>query len=406
MTEKEIRVLKIERVDDGPLLLAQLERRQVAKVLDQHYLTHGHGAGALSFGEVAVVWLSFILWQADHRLNPVEPWAAERQQTLPACLGQPVRALDFSDNRLADRLTRLAWTELWSAAESELNQPLLRVYPRRATWVRIDTTTAETYAGASPDGRFQFGQSQSQRADLAQVKIALSALDPLGLPLVTTVVSGNRADDPLSVPEIKRVQPCLGSGGKVYVGDAKMAALAPRAYVASCGDYYRCSWRGAQLQALPLEPMLEPVSRGAPELTEVRSADGSEVVAVGFEMTERRRASVDGRQIEWTERRLVGRSLQHAAAEAEPLDRRLAKAEAALERLNQRKRGQRRLRATEWRAAAQRIGQQHEVAGLLRYRGPRPRAKARRAAADQARLQWWRDRAAIERAKERRGWRP
>jgi transposase len=42
--------------------------------------------------------------------------------------------------------------------------------------------------------------------DLPQVKISLSALDPLGLPLTTTVVSGECADDPLYVPEIKRVR--------------------------------------------------------------------------------------------------------------------------------------------------------------------------------------------------------
>lgn len=330
MTEKEICVLNIERVDDIPLLLAQLERMQVAKLLDQHYPTHGNWAGALSCGEVAAVWLSFILSPSDHRLNHVEPWAAEHQQTLSACLGKPVRALDFSDDRLADRLTRMAQTEDWNEVECELNQHLVRVYPLRATRVRIDTTTAETYAGASPDGLFQYGQSQSQRADLAPVKIALSALDPLGLPLLTTVVSGNRADDPLSVPEIKRVQQCLGPGGKVYVGDAKLAALQTRASVASSGDYYLCPLRGAQLQALPLEPMLAPVVSGTQALTEVRSADGSEVVAVGFETTERLRASVDGRQVQWTERRLVVRSLKHAEAEAEQLDRRLAKAEAAL----------------------------------------------------------------------------
>ncbi|MGH8604847.1 MAG: hypothetical protein ACREXR_19305 [Gammaproteobacteria bacterium] len=47
--------------------------------------------------------------------------------------------------------------------------------------------------------------SLDHRPDLPPVKISLSALDPLGLPLTTTVVSGECADDPLYVPEIKRV---------------------------------------------------------------------------------------------------------------------------------------------------------------------------------------------------------
>ena len=38
------------------------------------------------------------------------------------------------------------------------------------------------------------------------LKVPIAALDPLGLPLVTTVVAGNTADDPLYVPVIARVQ--------------------------------------------------------------------------------------------------------------------------------------------------------------------------------------------------------
>ncbi|QQS53681.1 MAG: hypothetical protein IPM89_12550 [Candidatus Competibacteraceae bacterium] len=65
-------------------------------------------------------------------------------------------------------------------------------------------------------------------------------LDALGLPLTTTVVSGNGADDPLYVPELQRVQATLGAGGKTYIGDGKMGALATRAWIARSGDYYLC----------------------------------------------------------------------------------------------------------------------------------------------------------------------
>jgi transposase len=41
---------------------------------------------------------------------------------------------------------------------------------------------------------------------MARIKLPIAALDPLGMPLVGTVVAGNTADDPLYVPAIARVQ--------------------------------------------------------------------------------------------------------------------------------------------------------------------------------------------------------
>ena len=78
-----------ERVDDLPVLLAQLERMQVAPLLDAHFPTHGNWQG-LSLGQVVSGWLTFILSEANHRLSHVEPWAAERLTTLSAGVAQPV----------------------------------------------------------------------------------------------------------------------------------------------------------------------------------------------------------------------------------------------------------------------------------------------------------------------------
>ncbi len=87
--------LTIERVDDVPLLLAQLERMQVASLLDRHFPTHGNWQGQ-SLGTISAVWLSHILSEGDHWLNHVEPWAMQHLNCLRACLGQEVRSLDES----------------------------------------------------------------------------------------------------------------------------------------------------------------------------------------------------------------------------------------------------------------------------------------------------------------------
>jgi len=54
----------------------------------------------------------------------------------------------------------------------------------------------------SQDGLFQFGESHDHRPDLPQLKVMLSALDPLGLPRATQVVAGKVADDPLYLPAV------------------------------------------------------------------------------------------------------------------------------------------------------------------------------------------------------------
>ncbi len=67
------------------------------------------------------------------------------------------------------------------------------------------------------------------------------------MPLVTTVVPGNTADDPLYIPAIQAVQQTLEGHGRTYVGDCKMAALATRAYVAATKDHYLCPLSENQL---------------------------------------------------------------------------------------------------------------------------------------------------------------
>ena len=59
----------------------------------------------------------------------------------------------------------------------------------------------------------------------------MSTLDPLGLPLVTAVVPGHHADDPLYIPAVRQVRASLGQRGLLYVGDCKMVALETRAFL-------------------------------------------------------------------------------------------------------------------------------------------------------------------------------
>jgi transposase len=116
-----------ERVDDIPLLLAQLKRMGVQELFDQHFPTHGNWQG-LSLGYVAVVWLTHILSQADHRLNPVQEWLEHHLETVGVSLDQDLRGLDLSDDRLEGLLRYLSKDDAWESFEQALSQRQLQVY--------------------------------------------------------------------------------------------------------------------------------------------------------------------------------------------------------------------------------------------------------------------------------------
>jgi transposase len=99
---------------------------------------------------------------------------------------------------------RLSEPETWQAIESELGRSILRVYELTPERVRLDATTVSGYHASGEETLFQYGHSKDDPS-LAQVKVMVAALDPLELPLVTKVVAGNQADDPLYVPAVDRV---------------------------------------------------------------------------------------------------------------------------------------------------------------------------------------------------------
>src|SRR5260370_22302953 len=136
----------------------------------------------------------------------------------------------------------------------------------------------------------------------------LSALDPVGLPVGTQVVSGERADDPLYIPVIEQVSASLNEHGLLYVGDCKMAALETRAFVQAQQDYYLCPLATTQLPDAVLTAYLQPIWAGKQALTPVfreREAHQPELIAEGYEQTVTVSAEVQRKTISWTESHLI-----------------------------------------------------------------------------------------------------
>jgi transposase len=233
----------------------------------------------------------------------------------------------------------------------------------------VDATTASGYWTVTEEGLLQFGHSKDHRPDLPQVKVMLSSLDPLGMPLATQVVSGERADDPLYVPAIAQVRQGLGRRGLLYIGDSKMGALETRAFVQAGGDYYLCPLGLVQLPADVLRSYLASVWTEEQVLTPIyrQREDGcQEQIAEGFERTEELTAPVNGQMVTWSERRLIIRSFSLADKAVRGLHTRLTRAQAELAALTERKRGKKVWRqADELRQAAKTILVRRDVVGLL-----------------------------------------
>jgi len=333
--------IRTERVDDIPLLLAQMQRMGLARLLDAHFPTHGNRAG-LSLGVVTTIWLTHVLSQADHRMNRVQPWAERRLETLRGCSDASLQVRDLGDDRLADVLQHLSDDERWRAFEQELTGHLVRVYDLHADCVRLDSTTASSYGAVNEDGLLQWGHSKDHRPDLPQLKVMLATLDPLGLPLATEVLSGERADDPLYLPAIARVRTCLNTVGLLYVGDCKMAALATRASIQAAGDYYLCPLSAIQVPADVLAQQLRALRASGEPITKVErtGADGQTLcIAQGYELIETITTQIEGISCTWAERRLLMQSLAAAQAAERALQTRLKQAQMALADLTVRRQG-------------------------------------------------------------------
>jgi transposase len=365
-------VVITERVDDVALLIGQMVKMGLPEVLDRHIPRHWTQRG-LSWGWTAVIWLAYIVTEGDHRKVSVETYLKGMHHTLSHLTAQVIEPLDFSDDRLSHLLKHLSKPAYWHAIERDLNERSIEIYDLSQDLIRCDATTVSSDHEVTEEGLVQFGHSKDDPAR-PQIKVMMGSLDPLGMPLATDVLSGERADDGLYLPIMERLQTGLKTTGLLFVGDCKMSALDTRAYLARHQDYYLSPLplTGATAEAMDAWITVGVTQGERGELARiVRTNDrGHKVlVAEGYEFERTCEApGAAGDAAAWHERVLMVRSPLHADQQAAGLEKRLCHAETKLATLTPpRGRGKRQItdEAT-LLGAIDLVLKEHRVDGLLR----------------------------------------
>lgn len=364
---KECQV-KTERIDDVVLLLNVMKQIGLPEIINEHLPRHGNEKG-LDWGWVTVIWLSYILSQGDHRKVKVREWVNQRKFSIEKVAEIELRETDFTDDRLGILLGKISKETSWKALEKNLNKRSIQVYELPIETVRIDGTTNSGYHQITQEGLFQFGKSKDN-PNLAQIKTMMATLDPLGMPLVTHIKSGEKADDALYVPIIKEIDSTIKQEGLLYVGDCKMGALSTRGYIHSLNQYYLCPL--AKVGNIPqqFKQWLAQAMGGALECINIERTNSegkTEEIGKGYELIREQTTSLAEINQAWEERILLVYSPTYYKTQQRGLSNRLQKAKEKIEALTPPV-GRGRKQITDEFDLLQKVSQilkHHKVEGLL-----------------------------------------
>lgn len=358
--------MKTERVDDIPIIIAELEKSHLSKLLTQYFPDHGNWIGAIG-GKITVGFLAYVLSCADHRLSHVEDWVSDRLITLQYTLGvSDLNSKDFTDDKLGKLLDKYSDDEQWNKFEHAHNQGIINVFnlDLENESIRLDAMITQSHRQA--EGDFQFGHSKQHRSDLPQLKTMVATLDPLSMPLFSKTVSGNTADDVLYVPVIEELVNNLPLVGQLFVADSKMGSLTTRAKIASGGHFYLVPLSLKQCSRTQLKAYLA----NKPTQLNIISVEDEKghlsIKAKAFETAEKMTSEELG--ICWTERRVVVYSPAYAKRQEVAFEDRLIKAQNAIELLIVSSQGRKQVKSLEQlEVRIQEISKKYGVSEFIDY---------------------------------------
>ena len=322
---------RIERVDTIPLINAMLVNMGVEKVIDNIFKPHGNWSG-LSYGQLSVLFVTYVLHSLTHRLSSMECWMMEHKTIIEQTTGWQLKDKDATDDRLCILVGDLGRDDE-NIYEFQLqnSQSIISGYRLPTDIARYDTTSFNVchQPENSQNGLLQFGHSKNYRPDLLQYKQGMGVLDPAGVPILSETIPGNRADDPCYLPAWRRLVKTIGNANFLFVADCKAASLATRAAINHEKGYY--------LFPLPMtgdtpkhlkELVLNPPTILQDIVLEPKTGDGPvRIVGKGFAVDKQLEAQLeDGETHQLIEQWMITRSDAHADRQNRSFQGRLDKA--------------------------------------------------------------------------------
>lgn len=329
--KKQLNVIT-ESVNDIPLLIKSMSKMGIQEAIDQH-VTVQKNQRDLSWGWTAVIWLSYMLSEGDHRKVAVREYISGMRHALSELTGMTIDEKDFTDDRLTILCKYLSDNDVWENIEEKIGKDSIEAYELPQETARVDATTVSGYHETVEGGLFQFGNSKDD-PDRPQIKIMTGSIDPLAMPLATNVVPGQRADDGLYIPIIRRMASIIQKKGILYIGDCKLSSIENRIHIkAKEKSYYLCPLPNTGKTS---EQMVQWINEGNVKDDEnelikyiIKNDKGEEELkAKGYEIErEQSGKTEDGKKIKWTERVLIVKSPAYEKQKIRGLEKRLESAE-------------------------------------------------------------------------------
>lgn len=337
-------IIRIERVDELPLILTWVMKMGIAEIIDDIWQPHGQWEG-LSYGQLALLFVTYIIHQRSHRLMKMEGWLNDHRTVIEQVTGWSIRPKEATDNHIGLLLDEVGSSEEKGVLlQQQLGEHLIRAYELPTEVARYDTTSFSVHHAVPESGEgakelLRFGHSKDNQPSLLQFKQGLGTLDPAGVPLLSQTLSGEVADDKLYFPAWQQMGVTLQRTDFLFVADCKAAALETRAGIAAGLGCYLFplpmtgetpAWLQAQIdQATTQEIVLPEVvdHNGQPKL-----------LGKGFTVTRRMSYTrPDQSLFTWEEQWFVTRSHSLTVRQQASLRRRLERTEEDLRRLRPRK---------------------------------------------------------------------
>lgn len=343
--------VKVESLDDVPLIVEFCKKLNLSEVLNNHFPPHGNQKG-LSNGELILGWIAHILTTNIHCKSPVNDWMQNHISVMETLLGKKITETDFEDCRLGRVLEKLADNGMWDDFEKDFYNNSFTVLQLNTSppedfakstsgdfeiskTIKIDSTTAYGHHEVVEDGIMQRGWSKDHRPDLPQLKLMVSVEGNTGYQMASEIVSGNKNDDILYLPIIEKTRKIVSTKNALLCGDSKMSNLSTRADIQKNNEYYLVPVQMHKNEKIELEKMINLVVNESQNAFLIYDNNDinpelNKIIGAGFEKERTQSFQDKGNLISWQERMLLVRSSDHANQEIRRYTDKLNKIESKL----------------------------------------------------------------------------